>query len=184
MNAAMSLIEKNGIAGLTVSDIANEAKIGKGTVYEYFRCKEDIFYEAMEYGLEMCVKELEKKSLSNHPDHKQAVINFIESATKILKSQVFLSFSTDSKICAFDKDSFEKLKETVKKHYFTILKIGEKINMIGISEGLTKEPEHLLTHFVFSNMVFSVIMQRVNGNIDDDIDIEDYLYEMTLKLYS
>ncbi|MBN2852616.1 MAG: TetR/AcrR family transcriptional regulator [Clostridia bacterium] len=184
MNAAMSLIEKNGIAGLTVSDIANEAKIGKGTVYEYFKCKEDIFYEAMEYGLELCVKDLEKKALANHPDHRKAVYNFIDSAVEIIKSQVFLSFSTDSKICGFDKDSFEKLRNTVQKHYVTILGICEKINQIGIEEGATKKPSYPLTHFIFSNMIFSTVMQSVNGTIQIGIDLKPYLYEMTVKLYS
>ncbi len=35
-----------GFANARISDIARQAEIGKGTVYEYFRCKEDLLLEA------------------------------------------------------------------------------------------------------------------------------------------
>ena len=36
---------KNGIRNLTISQIAKTAGIGKGTIYDYFRNKEDIIFE-------------------------------------------------------------------------------------------------------------------------------------------
>lgn len=46
LKAAMSVFARNGIVNAKMSDIAAAAGIGKGTVYEYFRSKEDIFAEA------------------------------------------------------------------------------------------------------------------------------------------
>ena len=43
INAAIKVFARDGLEKGKIADIANEAGIGKGTVYEYFRSKEDIF---------------------------------------------------------------------------------------------------------------------------------------------
>ena len=47
-NIALScreLLLENGINSLTISQIAQTAGVGKGTIYEYFENKEDIVFE-------------------------------------------------------------------------------------------------------------------------------------------
>lgn len=46
ISAAMKVFAQNGVAKSKMIDIAREAKIGKGTIYEYFRSKDEIFLEA------------------------------------------------------------------------------------------------------------------------------------------
>lgn len=43
LDAAMKVFGRKGFAGANVSDIAKEAAIGKGTLYLYFKSKEEIF---------------------------------------------------------------------------------------------------------------------------------------------
>lgn len=43
INAAIKVFARDGLEKGKIADIAKEAGIGKGTVYEYFRSKEDIF---------------------------------------------------------------------------------------------------------------------------------------------
>ncbi len=43
INAAANVFAQAGYHSSTIQDIANKAEIGKGTVYEYFRTKEDLF---------------------------------------------------------------------------------------------------------------------------------------------
>ncbi len=43
VNAAMRVFAQKGFANTKMSDIARAAKIGKGTIYEYFNNKNDIF---------------------------------------------------------------------------------------------------------------------------------------------
>jgi len=45
--AALKLFSLKGYAGTSVGQIAKAASIGKGTVYEYFHAKEDIFIAAI-----------------------------------------------------------------------------------------------------------------------------------------
>ncbi len=46
LKAAMRVFAQNGVVKTKMADIADAAGIGKGTIYEYFRSKEDIFAEA------------------------------------------------------------------------------------------------------------------------------------------
>ena len=46
LKAAMRIFAQNGVGNTKMADIAVAAGIGKGTIYEYFRSKEDIFAEA------------------------------------------------------------------------------------------------------------------------------------------
>lgn len=46
LKAAIRVFASNGVAKTKMTDIAKAAGIGKGTIYEYFRSKEDIFAEA------------------------------------------------------------------------------------------------------------------------------------------
>ena len=47
--AAMILFAKKGFAKTSVADIAKEAGIGKGTTYEYFKGKEQLFFVTFEW---------------------------------------------------------------------------------------------------------------------------------------
>ena len=46
LKAAMRVFAQRGVVNTKMADIALAAGIGKGTIYEYFRSKEDIFAEA------------------------------------------------------------------------------------------------------------------------------------------
>jgi len=48
LNTAAKLFFKNGITKTSMDDIANEAKIGKGTIYHYYDSKEELFVEVTE----------------------------------------------------------------------------------------------------------------------------------------
>jgi AcrR family transcriptional regulator len=49
IEAAADVFAQRGYAGASVADIAVKAAIGKGTVYEYFSSKEDLFFAVFEW---------------------------------------------------------------------------------------------------------------------------------------
>ncbi len=49
IEAAARVFARKGYAGASVADIAVNAAIGKGTVYEYFESKEDLFFAVFEW---------------------------------------------------------------------------------------------------------------------------------------
>lgn len=57
-DAAMRVIAKKGIDDSTIQDIADEAGIAKGTVYLYFRDREELFAKTADCAFEKLVVEL------------------------------------------------------------------------------------------------------------------------------
>lgn len=49
IHAAAQVFAKKGFTGTVMDEIARCAGIGKGTIYEYFDCKEDLFFAVFEW---------------------------------------------------------------------------------------------------------------------------------------
>ncbi len=49
--AAITTFSRKGYAGTRIVEVAQAAGIGKGTIYEYFRSKEELFFAAFEHLL-------------------------------------------------------------------------------------------------------------------------------------
>lgn len=62
MRAAISEFNKSGFASTTVDDIALAAGIAKGSVYQYFTDKRDLFLYCADWGLEMFMEKLTARS--------------------------------------------------------------------------------------------------------------------------
>jgi AcrR family transcriptional regulator len=52
IEAAARVFAQKGFASTTIAEIATQAEIGKGTVYEYFKSKEDLFFAVFERYIE------------------------------------------------------------------------------------------------------------------------------------
>ena len=48
LNAATVVFARNGYAGTLMAEVARTAGIGKGTIYEYFKSKDDLFFGVFE----------------------------------------------------------------------------------------------------------------------------------------
>jgi len=62
--SAMMMFAKKGFAKTSMADIARGAGIGKGTTYEYFKSKDDLFFETFQWYLREC-EQAAKISLSH-----------------------------------------------------------------------------------------------------------------------
>jgi TetR/AcrR family fatty acid metabolism transcriptional regulator len=49
LDAALGVFVDKGFSNVVINDIARSAGIGKGTVYEYFKSKEELFSELLKY---------------------------------------------------------------------------------------------------------------------------------------
>jgi AcrR family transcriptional regulator len=52
ISAALKIFGNKGFAATRAEDIANQAGIGKGTIYLYFRSKEDIYVAAVQHAID------------------------------------------------------------------------------------------------------------------------------------
>ena len=67
LHAAMQVFAKNGVVKTKIIDIATTAGVGKGTIYEYFRSKEEIFASAYIYFFQM-MESMVREGLSKEDD--------------------------------------------------------------------------------------------------------------------
>src|SRR5262249_44515663 len=60
LDAARRVVGQFGFEGATIDRVADEAKIAKGTIYLYFRNKEDLLHSAVIEGLRSFTAELQR----------------------------------------------------------------------------------------------------------------------------
>ncbi|ABR46544.1 transcriptional regulator, TetR family [Alkaliphilus metalliredigens QYMF] len=60
IQAAMTVFDKHGFHETKMKDIATEAGIGKGTLYEYFESKKELFRQMIIYKLNSYIEGIEK----------------------------------------------------------------------------------------------------------------------------
>ncbi len=82
LQAAIPVFSEKGVANTKMIDIAKAAKIGKGTIYEYFSSKEDIFIHAFHHFFKGFEEELFAK-LQEIPDPVQQLRALIRLSMNI-----------------------------------------------------------------------------------------------------
>jgi AcrR family transcriptional regulator len=75
--ACKSLVVQEGINSLTISRLAKTAGIGKGTIYEYFKNKEEIVFEIVNIMMQEHSQKL-RKQLAEQKSTKEKVKKFSE----------------------------------------------------------------------------------------------------------
>ncbi|MBN1916346.1 MAG: TetR/AcrR family transcriptional regulator [Verrucomicrobia bacterium] len=71
MQAAEKLFTSKRLHEITLDDIAHEAHIGKGTIYTYFKDKDDLFFQVATAGFEELCDLLERRVVGDAPFEEQ-----------------------------------------------------------------------------------------------------------------
>ncbi len=75
LDAARALLFEKGLHATSINQIAKQAELGVGTIYFYYRSKEEIFADLQEEGLEILFARILKTSNQNlPPDEKLSTI--------------------------------------------------------------------------------------------------------------
>jgi len=62
LNAARAVFGKKGFHDASIEEIAEMAEVAKGTVYLYYKSKNDLYLEALRFGIGSLVNELKKRA--------------------------------------------------------------------------------------------------------------------------
>lgn len=116
LDAAGRLLEQYGYRKMTVDDIAQEAGVGKGTIYLYFDSKSDVALSWISRSIRVLLNELKSTANSN--------MSPIDKLHSMLLDRVLLRFD----IGIHFKQSFEELFAPVRAQ------LQEKIEQISIEE--------------------------------------------------
>jgi AcrR family transcriptional regulator len=118
--ACKELLLEYGIRNITISQIAQTANIGKGTVYEYFENKEDIVFEIMTVFIAEYEKRL-MEIITEELGSKEKLFHFLylgfedeESRRQLVLYREFLSVSMTSgteEMILFNRQCREKFSD-------------------------------------------------------------------------
>jgi len=147
-NAAVAVISREGFFNTRMQDIANEAGLAVGTIYNYFASKDEvlsyIFENEMKRRMEY-MEELKNEDLTI----KEFLIKFLKKHFSILAANPDLG-----RILVREKD-FSKGEKSgeIKKHMNSMVNMLEKLFEMGIKRGEVKEINtHLTAVYFFGSM--------------------------------
>jgi len=86
LEAAIRVFSKNGLNNTKIADIAAAAEIGKGTVYEYFKSKDEIFNATFFYFMDK-VENILFRRLLQIDDPLEKLTAFFSTWSNILDSE-------------------------------------------------------------------------------------------------
>jgi len=179
INSAVKVFSEKGFHGATVKDIANHACIGKGTIYEYFDSKKDLFEEMIMQGLNIFADKA-RDELEGCNDVRGRLRNFIMLTYKFIKTHRDMA-------CLLSRDPntiSAEMKNTFMKTRFRMQDIVEDIIEEGISKGIFRQMDAHLAGLVFQGMIGQLGADMMFGRKDlseEAVDnILDIFYNGTL----
>lgn len=134
LNAARTLLFKNGLNAISVNQIARQSELAIGTIYFYFRSKEAIFAALQEEGLELLLGEV-RRARECGADARESLHNI---------AQAYLNFSRDQKnyfdvinyfLSAGDVMFTPEIKQQIDEHGNRILRVVEDALREGVAQG-------------------------------------------------
>ncbi|GAA0483809.1 fatty acid metabolism transcriptional regulator FadR [Salinibacillus aidingensis] len=181
IDAAVEVIAENGYHASQVSKIAKKAGVADGTIYLYFRNKEDIlvslFQEKMGNFIERIKEDTEQKS---NADEKLRTL--IEMHFSRLANNYHLAVVTQLELRQSNKDLRQKINEVLKGY----LAVIDEILKEGIEEGLF-HPElniKLVRQMIFGTLdevVTNWVMKEEKYDLISQADAVHYLITNGLK---
>lgn len=185
LGAVISKIQEEGFStDLTISQIAKKVDIGKSTIYEYFKTKDDIFKEAL---------------LKISSDSINAIISVdniesmsFEEAFKVqFKKILEVSYKSRLIYQVFSKDFIHRMPSSIKEDLKQRISgtretIENRFIMIfikGTEEGLLRKNINLRESLVFSSLIVGAIFRYSNSTVEISLDnFVDEIYKTIVKL--
>ncbi|MGF2617315.1 TetR/AcrR family transcriptional regulator [Rossellomorea vietnamensis] len=151
IDAAVIVIAENGYHQAQVSRIAKQAGVADGTIYLYFKNKEDILISLFREKMGMFVEKIEEVIAGKRTAAEKLLV-MIENHCKILSEDHHLAIVTQLELRQSNKDIRLKINEVL-KGYLTVI---DKILIEGIESGEFSE-----------DLDIRLARQMVFGTIDE-----------------
>lgn len=190
-NAVLEIIKERGFSPkIRISDIAEKANIGKGTVYEYFDNKDEILGGAIISFIDGLMQKTLYEDSEKELDFKSSLKEIIEKVLDTVRKNyniqsLFLSQNIGSMLSMeMKKKIFTRLEE-VKLSYGKVFK---DIIKKGTDEGVIQENiddfSVLAAKVIIVPAIMEYIRQSRSGNGYDTEEFVEKLYDVVLKILS
>ena len=183
-----AVLEKGDITGVTVSEIARRAGIGKGSVYMYFASKEQMIFEAAKYLVESTMAKITDFSVNESKSFKENMKSFLREHINVMKkySSVFYAVAGSNyfpQLTPELKDKMVGVIEKIRIAYHTKL---EGLLQKGAAEGIVSRDHTQFEILTVSQMLFSSAAHFTQKEVPQiSTDMDEYvgmMYDMAIKM--
>lgn len=168
-------IEK-GIAKLTIAEVAKTAGVGKGTIYEYFKNKEEIVFEIVNILMQRNEEKLQE-DLLNLSSTKAKIKRFFEifcSEDEVELREIYKEFVSITLVNP--SEQMIDFQTAVNNHFFTLF---TEVIQVGIDNNELVNESIDLSKGMFS-VGKGMFIQSVTTNTIEDLKQEMNLYIDTI----
>jgi len=168
VKAAYEIFQINGYHNAKMKTIADKAGIGKGTLYEYFKSKKELFETSMIFSMEKGFEGI-KEVLNLDLGFREKVIEYFKYKKNYMKNQntIFESFFSNRELIS------DKVRDTffcsMSNHYYDIMVIVEE----GIKEGVVRQDAD---KDILTSCILSISNQHLGinslGDKNSEVDFE------------
>lgn len=136
LNAAFEVFRENGFSNASVKDIAVKAGLGKGTLYEYFQNKEDLFINVVQAKASSFFEEVNRRMTAKIElqDKLNEIIKITQETVKEI--DFFFKFMMFGQF--FDLNSEQKFKETIMNSRENYINLIRELFKKGSADGVLR----------------------------------------------
>lgn len=176
MQAAEKLFTSRRFHEITMDDVANQAGVGKGTIYRYFRDKDDLFFQTATNGFDDLCELLQRKVPGHACFREQLLVacrqisRFFEHRRQLLR----MMQTEDGRMAWCQGEMHERWMERRKKIVAALTEMIRK----GVAEGEVREdlPADVLASFLLG-------MLRTRGRDLGDMPPDVRQHEIVVELF-
>lgn len=185
------IISKNTtIENIKVSDIAKAAGIGKGTIYDYFKSKDEIIAKSIIYNFKMEISNTIEsiKNVSTFKEQCYEMFHYSINSGKLIfpTLRILYNHVVPTELNSILLEDCEEILELKNKLYSLldyVIDTGLNENLINKNLSLDYQ-RYVLTSSSMGiiNRINSDHFEQINSQEDETIDIhKDFAYTMILK---
>ena len=165
LDAAVGLLTREGIQGLTMDRVATEAGVAKGTLYVYFTNKEDILDAALEASFDPLIREsfalLEGDYVSDRKleEFSLCQLRFFDKHRDLIRVLFFDRERIHSEKNHFANDRYQTF----------VQRIADVLDE-GVRQGLFLSLDSMKVAAMFIEANMGMVMQRIHDGISGDVE--------------
>ena len=178
IDAAVIVIAENGYHQAQVSKIAKQAGVADGTIYLYFKNKEDILISVFEEKMAVFVEKLEQILVRDIPAVDKLGL-MIESHFELLAGDIHLAIVTQLELRQSNYEIRMKINNVLREY----LKLMDQILVKGMEDGEFDQAMdiRLARQMVFGTMDETITTWVMNDHKYDLVELAPKVHRLLMK---
>ena len=182
--AALAVFAEKGFSKTTIKDIAEQAGIGKGTIYEYFNDKDEIIHNSFFYFQKFFEFDIQETLLSEK-DGASKLTAVIKSILKIINGEYgkYLDLMFDFWAEGIKGHSKNVMISEMNRFYKSYRKLFEDILKEGVDDGsFRSDLDPLPVASIIIGMLDGIMVQWIlDKKIINKMEIEKCIIDLVLN---